>query len=107
PGESIRVPRVSVGPAGVVLLPDRQTLISSSGDIHFWDVQTGHESALKLSPRAGGYRCLALSPDGRRLAAGASDGRIVIWDTASHRELVMLEGHKEQVRELVFTPEGD
>jgi WD40 repeat protein len=50
---------------------------------------------------------LALSPDGLRLAAGASDGRITIWDVASHQEVATLEGHQESVTQLAFTPDGD
>jgi WD40 repeat protein len=99
---------------GLALLPDGQTLLSAETDsretetaIRFWNVQTRHQNALKLSPRAGDYGCLALSPDGRRFAAGASDGRITIWDAASHQEVATLEGHQELVMQLAFTPDGD
>jgi WD40 repeat protein/serine/threonine protein kinase len=91
---------------GLAMLTNGQTLISASGDIRFWDVRTRHENALKLSPRAGAI-CIALSADGRRLAAGDSDGRITIWDVASHQEVATLEGHQEPVRRLAFTPDGD
>jgi WD40 repeat protein len=50
---------------------------------------------------------MAVSTDGRRFAAGASDGRITIWDVASHQEVATLEGHEELVRQLAFTPDGD
>ena len=85
---------------------DGQTLISAGPDIRFWDVRTRRETN-KLSPRAGVYHCLALSSDGRRFAAGASDGRITIWDAASHQEVATLEGHEESVRQLAFTPDGN
>jgi len=88
------------------LLPDGQTLISGGEDIRFWDVRTRRETN-KLSPRAGGEACIALSRDGRRIAAGAGDGRITIWDVASHQEVATLEGHKESVTQLAFTPDGD
>jgi WD40 repeat protein/serine/threonine protein kinase len=97
----------SDGVVGLALLADRQTLISAGANICFWDVRTRHENALKLSPRSGGFSSLALSPDGRRLAAGGSDGRITIWDLPSHQELATLEGHKEEVMQLAFTPDGD
>ena len=92
---------------GMALLPDGQTLISAGPDIRFWDVRTRHENAFNLSPRAGSYDCMALSTDGRRFAAGASDGRITIWDVASHQEVATLEGHEESIRQLVFTPDGN
>jgi WD40 repeat protein len=88
PGHSVS------GRAGVAA--DGQTLISAGADIRFWDVRTRHENAVKLSPRAGDYDCMALSPDGRRLAAGASDGRITIWDVASHEEWRRSRGTKKR-----------
>jgi len=92
---------------GLAMLTNGQTLISAGPDIRFWDVETRRENALKLNPRAGWSASLALSPDGRRLAAGDSDGRITIWDVASHQEVATLEGHEESVTQLAFTPDGD
>ena len=83
-----------------------QTLISVGPDIRFWDVRTRRETN-KLSSRASGERSIALSRDGRRLAAGACDGRITIWDVASRQEVATLEGHEEAVMQLAFTPDGD
>ena len=77
---------------GLALLPDGQTFISVAGSLRFWDVGTRRENAPNVSPRAGGFSCLALSPDGRRFATGASDGRITIWDVASHHELATPDG---------------
>jgi WD40 repeat protein len=92
----------------VALLPEGQTLISVVGpDIRFWDVRSRRENAPKLSTAAGTYDSIALSPDSHRFATGTSDGRIAIWDVASHQEVVTLEGHDESVRHLAFTPDGD
>ena len=107
PGQVVAFPGHSGWVNGLALLPDGQTLISAGPDIRFWDVRTRRENALQLNPRAGEYHCLALSPDGRRFAAGASDGRITIWDVASHQEVATLEGHQESVMQLAFTPDGD
>jgi WD40 repeat protein len=106
PGGAATFPGHSQQVGGVALLPDGKTLISAGGDIRFWDIGTRRENALKLSPRASASS-LALSPDGRRLAAGASDGRITLWDVASHQEVATLEGHREEVMQLAFTPDGD
>jgi WD40 repeat protein len=106
-GEAATFPGHSGWVNGLAMLTNGQTLISVSPEIRFWDVGTRRENALKLSPRAGIYHCLALSSDGRRFAAGASDGRITIWDAASHQELATLVGHEESVRQLAFTPDGD
>jgi WD40 repeat protein len=92
---------------GLELSPDGKTLISAGGTIRFWDVQTRQENAARLSPRRGSFFGIALSAGGRRLATGASDGRITIWDVASHQEVATLEGHKDWVGHLAFTPDGD
>jgi len=92
---------------GLALLPDGHTLLSVGGSLRFWDLESRHENAPRLSPRAGGFAGLALSPDGRRFATGSSDGRITIWDVASRQEVATLEGHEESVRQLAFTPDGD
>ena len=106
PGEAATFLGHSGDVLGLALLPDGQTLISSAGDIRFWNVRNRLETD-KLNPSAGGYQCLALSPDGHRLAAGTADGRITIWDVASHQEVVTLEGHKDPFMKLAFTPDGD
>jgi WD40 repeat protein/serine/threonine protein kinase len=89
---------------GLALFPDTQTVISASGDIRLWDIRNRHESD-KLIPRKEGYGCIALSQDGRRLAAAVGRGLIRILDLASHQEVVTLEGHHETVLHLAFTPE--
>src|SRR5262249_40052013 len=70
-------------------------------------MQTGRENAPKLSTGVGTVHCVASSADGRRFATGSRDGLITIWDAASHQQLTTLRGHRELVRNLAFTPDGD
>jgi eukaryotic-like serine/threonine-protein kinase len=90
---------------GMALLPDGQTMISAGGDIRFWDVQTRRETR-KLNPRTSTSR-IALGSDGRFATGGGGDGSISIWDATSHQEVARLEGHKEDMSQLSFTPDGD
>jgi len=106
PGEAAHFLGHSGWVRGLAMLTNGQTLVSAGPDIRFWDVRTRRETD-KLNPRTGEYNCLALSSDGRRFATGAGDGLISIWDVASHQEVATLEGHKEQVMQLAFTPDGD
>src|SRR2546425_10369997 len=60
-----------------------------------------------LSPRPTGFRSCSISPDGRRLAVGAGDGLITIWDVASLHEVATLRGHTQQIFELAFHSDGN
>ncbi len=90
---------------GLALLPDDRTLISASTELRVWDIVEGRE-LFQLSPRPGMFFNLALSPDGRRLAAGSGSGVITIWDTASWQEVATLTGHSDTVYHLAFSADG-
>jgi len=47
------------------------------------------------------------SPDGRYLASGGYDNKIVVWELESGRELFTLHGHTRQVRSLAFSGNGN
>ena len=52
--------------------------------------------------------CLAVSPDGRRLATGPSVGDKVarVWEVATGKPVSRLEGNAAAVYALAFTPDG-
>ena len=47
---------------------------------------------------------VALSMDGRILAAGTANGEIRLWNTASAAPIQTLQGHTEWVRSVAFSP---
>jgi WD40 repeat protein len=51
---------------------------------------------------------VAVSPDGRSLAAGAMDGSVVVWDMGpgggASPPRAVLTGHHKPVRQLAWTP---
>jgi WD repeat-containing protein 61 len=49
---------------------------------------------------------VAYSADGKRIAAGAMDGTVAVFDLESERLLHVLEGHKMPVRTLAFSPDS-
>lgn len=50
--------------------------------------------------------CVALSPDGRKVLTGDTDGGVRLWDLSAGRELGQLIGHKGGVTGVAFLPEG-
>jgi len=51
---------------------------------------------------------VVFSPDGKRLASGADNGLVIVWDMETGAKLVQLEGHKgSTVYSIVFSPDGN
>lgn len=104
---------------GAVFTPEGRTLVTSSldGTIRLWDVASGRgtgELVVRSSDAAeaalGRPRAivgLAMTPDGKTLAAGGYDYcAIRLWNLADGSELPSLRGHTVGVRSLSFSPDG-
>jgi WD40 repeat protein len=97
---------------GMVFTRDSKQLISVSHDktIRIWDVETGRSVQVLRTPtgsgKVGEYFGVALSPDGKTLAAGGWYGRIFLIDLPSGRMLHFLVGHADSVFGLDFSPDG-
>lgn len=91
---------------------DGTILVSAhdDGTTVIWDTETGQERRrLQLMERSLGSR-MELSKDGRLLAAthGFQDYENIIslWDVATGREIGTLNGHKQGIWSLAFSPDG-
>ena len=49
---------------------------------------------------------VAYSADGKRLACGAMDGSVAVFDTETGTAVSVLKGHYKPVRSLAFMPGG-
>ncbi|WP_279340462.1 TIR domain-containing protein [Sphaerisporangium perillae] len=88
-----------------VFLPGRLVTGDAGGAIRVWDLATGRLSHSLTGHQGTVYR-LALSPDGRMLAAGDHTGAVKIWDPATGARLHDLRGHTGRVYALDFHPSG-
>jgi WD40 repeat protein len=88
----------------LAFLPDGKTLVSSSDReaIFIWDVVTGKQVRRLANPCS----YLALAPDGKTLACADDFSVIRILDVASGEQLHQLEGFKEKIHALAFSPNG-
>jgi WD40 repeat protein len=73
------------------------------GEATVWDVSRGQEL---LSLGGGRDVPLAVSTDGRRIAAATFDNGVVIWDVATAKRLLTLRGHDGLIRGVAFSPDG-
>jgi WD40 repeat protein len=94
---------------GITYSPDGTRIATSGasdGTARVWDAATGQEL---IALNAGiGLVGIAFSPDGRRLAAGRSDGTTIVWDIsgAEGRVIFTLTGHTAFIPRLAFSPDG-
>ena len=86
----------------VVFTPDGKSLITGGAPIRFWDPMTGREQG----PRFESAVRLAVSPDGRKLAAALWNYTVVLFDLKTMTEEFRLKGHKDEIFGLTFSPDG-
>ncbi|MCA1570122.1 MAG: hypothetical protein LC798_07335 [Chloroflexi bacterium] len=59
-----------------------------------------------MADHAVGATAVAFSPDGSRLATGAGDARVRVWDADSGELLTTCNGHIGRVNDVAFSPDG-
>ena len=72
--------------------------------LRLWDLAARRELRRFHTPPAE-IRTLAISPDGKTLAAGAND-TVLLWELASGQARGRFPGHQEWVWSLAFSPSG-
>jgi len=71
-----------------------------------WDVATHQFIGLPLTSHAGKISAVAISPDGRTLASGGTDGNLILWDATTRRALGLPLKTQTTVYALAISPDG-
>jgi eukaryotic-like serine/threonine-protein kinase len=99
----------------VAFTPDGKHFATScaKGIVQLWDSSTGNLVSDQFTHANEEITRLAISPDGKTLATGASvvdrdakPGVVYLWDLAGRRRLGRLVGHKGAITKMVFSPQG-
>lgn len=89
--------------AGVMDVSPDGRMIAGRTDaaISIWDTVNFRKVA-SCGPLAGSPVTIEFSPDSKTLAAGQTDGKIVLWDVGTTSEIGQLIGHEGRVSKLAF-----
>jgi len=99
---------LTIPPGAAALTLDGHVLVTGGGDAgnaRAWDVTTGTELARFPVLHTGWVRCVAISPDGRTVATGANDNRLILWDYPERRSR-FPSGDRATVASLAFSPDS-
>jgi WD40 repeat protein/tRNA A-37 threonylcarbamoyl transferase component Bud32 len=90
----------------VAYTPDGKTLITGGKPIKFWNPVTGNEKAMRIDSGLGSAVRLAVSPDGKKLAAALANYSVVLFNLETLNEEFRLKGHKDEIFGMTFSPDG-
>jgi WD40 repeat protein len=95
-----------------VLTADGKQALTGAWDrsIRVWDVANGKQIRTFKGVRDH-VRCLALSPDGKLLAAGHfavvnGPGTVRLWDVEKGTEIRTMSGHELEITSIAFSADG-
>jgi len=76
-----------------------------NGAARVWDLSTGVE-VLQIQPIGSNIHDIALTPDGRTLAAVNGDGKIQVWDVPGKKQRGKLQSITASVNIFALSPDG-
>jgi WD40 repeat protein len=99
--------RPDIGSFGsIAFTPDgRQLLLAGAVVVRRWDTESGRELRPLTGPSQS-VEAIAISEDGRLLAAASREETVWLWDLARGQPLQPLTGHAGRVLAVAFSPDG-
>lgn len=113
---------------GAAFLPNGKSFVTVSldGTLKVWETDAALQYLKEMEDKKGdakpevpkpketitahsgyGVTCVAISPDGKTIATGATDGTIKLWDGITFKQLASLPAaHAGGVRAVQFSPDG-
>ncbi len=76
------------------------------GKVRWYDVDTGKERGRAETPHPRSVLSLAFDPKGKVLASADADRELCLWDVASGRRLVQVEGSPTPYTRLAYSADG-
>jgi serine/threonine protein kinase len=95
------------GYVDVAFAPDGQTVaVVGPKGFYFYDVAAGKVRSFFPASDGEPVRCLAFAPDGKTLVTGTGSGPVLLWDVATGQQRLALQGHRNSVNGVTFSPDG-
>jgi WD40 repeat protein len=85
------------------LLEDTQDFPDRDFEWFYWQRQCHLEQTILRGHSIGP---VAFSPDGERIVTGGDDCPAIVWEAASGKELLTLNGHTSWIRSVASSPDG-
>lgn len=93
-------------PYWIAVSPDgKSILVATYGSVRVIDLATGAETRRLNAPGIALFT-MEISPDGKRVAAGADDGRLFIWDFGTGKPIAELREHRSAINAVNFSPDS-
>lgn len=85
---------------------DRLVSGSSDGTVKLWDTKAKKLLRTFVLPDPREIRGVAISPDGKLVAAACRFGAVKVWNAETGKEVANLDAHEGEAWSVCFTPNG-
>ena len=81
-------------------------LSGGDGNVQVWRVEDAKKIATMEVTRGDDVECLAVSKDGRWIAAGTDEGEVYVWDAGTHEQVWSHKKDNQDINAVDFSPDS-